>query len=727
MDFDIPVGVNGDCYDRYLVRVEEMRQSNRIIRQCVEWLRANPGPVMVDDHKVVPPSRDRDEGRHGIADPSLQAVHRGLHVPEGETYAAVEAPKGEFGVWLVSDGANKPYRVKCRAPGFAHLAAIDEMVAGHMLADVVAVIGTHGHRVRRDRPVSGRSRGLEAGRCSRAHAARDRPLGREVPAGPQALGGDRRAARRPAPEHGYLTTELMDAVAEYLELPPIQVYEVATFYSMFETKPVGRVHVSVCTNISCMLRGADGIVAHVEKQLGIRTGESTPDGRIYLKREEECLAACNNAPMMMVDHVYYENLTPRRPTQVLDSWSEPMACRDEPGCASSRCKYERSWTLAPTGASAATRPGSGSCARRPREEIIEEVKASGLRGRGGAGFPTGLKWSFMPRSAPGQKYVVCNSDESEPGTCHDRDILRYNPHALIEGMAIGGYAMGATVGYNYIRGEFLAEPVPRFEAALAEAYEAGLLGRNIKGSGVDFDLHTFVGAGAYICGEETALLESLEGKQGKPRFKPPFPANFGLYGKPTTINNTQSLASRADDPAQGREVVRRSRRPQLRRHGDLLGLRPRQARQLRAAARHPVPRAARDLRRHARRAQAQGRDPGGSSVPVLPAERSWTARWTTTRCARRARRRLGAVIVMDETTCMVQGARAHLALLQGRVLRPVHAVPRGHGLDEPRAPPHPGRQGAHRGPRPAGRVANQIEGHTICALGDAAAWPVQSF
>ncbi len=177
------------------------------------------------------------------------------------------------------------------------------------------------------------------------------------------------------------------------------------------------------------------------------------------------------------------------------------------------------------------------------DDVIEEVKASGLRGRGGAGFPTGLKWSFMPRTAPVQKYIVCNSDESEPGTCHDRETLRYNPHALVEGMAIAGYAMGATVGYNYIRGEFMDEPFPRFEAAVKEAYEAGLLGKDIQGSGIDFDLNTFIGAGAYICGEETALLESLEGKQGKPRFKPPFPANYGLYGKPTTINNTQSLAS----------------------------------------------------------------------------------------------------------------------------------------------------------------------------------------
>ena len=176
------------------------------------------------------------------------------------------------------------------------------------------------------------------------------------------------------------------------------------------------------------------------------------------------------------------------------------------------------------------------------EEIISELKTSALRGRGGAGFPTGLKWSFMPRNTPGQKYIVCNSDEGEPGTCKDRDILRYNPHALIEGMAIAGYTIGATAGYNYIRGEFY-EPIDRFEAALEEAYAAGLLGKNVLGSGVDFDLYTHIGAGAYICGEETALLESLEGKKGQPRFKPPFPASYGLFGRPTTINNTETLAS----------------------------------------------------------------------------------------------------------------------------------------------------------------------------------------
>ncbi len=182
--------------------------------------------------------------------------------------------------------------------------------------------------------------------------------------------------------------------------------------------------------------------------------------------------------------------------------------------------------------------------KTPHNEITDILKAANLRGRGGAGFPAGLKWSFMfaVRDKPGPKYLTCNSDEGEPGTFKDRDILRYNPHAVIEGMAIACYTIGAQVGYNYIRGEFY-EPIDRFEAALKEAYNAGLLGKNVLGSGVDIDIYTHYGAGAYICGEETALIESIEGKKGQPRYKPPFPAAYGLYGKPTTINNAETLAS----------------------------------------------------------------------------------------------------------------------------------------------------------------------------------------
>jgi len=294
------------------------------------------------------------------------------------------------------------------------------------------------------------------------------------------------------------------------------------------------------------------------------------------------------------------------------------------------------------------------------EEVVDIVKASGLRGRGGAGFPAGLKWSFMPKNDE-QKYVICNSDESEPGTCHDRDILRYNPHAVIEGMAIGGFAMRATVGYNYIRGEFMDEPVPRFEAALKEAYAAGLLGQNIQDSGIAFDLHMFVGAGAYICGEETALLESLEGKPGRPRFKPPFPANFGLYGKPTTINNTQSFASV----------------PQIIRNGAdwfaELGVEGSGGTMIFSVSGHvnkpgnfelPLGVSFAELLERAG-GVLDGRKlkaviPGGCSVPVMPADAI-------------------AGINMDYTS--LQEAGSSLKILLRRVLRAMHAVPRRHGMD----------------------------------------------
>jgi NADH-quinone oxidoreductase subunit F len=362
-------------------------------------------------------------------------------------------------------------------------------------------------------------------------------------------------------------------------------------------------------------------------------------------------------------------------------------------------------------------------------DVIDTVKASGLRGRGGAGFPTGLKWSFMPKGYEGQKYLVCNSDESEPGTCHDREVLRYNPHALVEGMAIAGYAMGATVGYNYIRGEFMNEPVPRFEAAVKEAYEAGLLGKDIGGSGIDFDLHTFVGAGAYICGEETALLESLEGKQGKPRFKPPFPANYGLYGKPTTINNTQSLAS---VPA----IIRKGA-------AWFAGLGPEGSggTALFSVSGHvekpgnyelPMGIPFRDLLEIAG-GMLGGRKlkaviPGGSSVPVMPGEIIMNCTMDYNSLSEAGSSfGTGAVMVMDETTCMVKVlrriSRFYMAESCGQctpcregtgwLYRMLTRIVEGRGQEDD-----------------LGKlldVANKIEGHTICALGDAAAWPVQSF
>lgn len=362
------------------------------------------------------------------------------------------------------------------------------------------------------------------------------------------------------------------------------------------------------------------------------------------------------------------------------------------------------------------------------EQIIDELKKSELRGRGGAGFPLGLKWSFMPKNQPGQKYVVCNSDEGEPGACKDRDILRFNPHSVIEGMAIAGFVMNATVGYNYMRAEF-REPFYRFEVALKEAYKVRLLGKNIKGSGLDFNLHSHLGAGAYICGEETALLESLEGKKGQPRFKPPFPANVGLFGKPTTINNTESFASV----------------PSILQHGGQwfadLGVKNSGGVKLFSVSGHVQKPANfevnmgipfKDLLALAGGMRA-GRKlkaviPGGSSTPVLPAEvaMEMTMDYDSIEQAG-SMLGTGSAIIMDDSTCMVKA-----------LTRLAHFY-----YDESCGQCTPCREGTGWLYRTLKRildgkgkladldllmgVQNKIIGHTICALGDAAAIPVESF
>lgn len=363
------------------------------------------------------------------------------------------------------------------------------------------------------------------------------------------------------------------------------------------------------------------------------------------------------------------------------------------------------------------------------DEVIEMVKASGLRGRGGAGFPTGMKWSFMPKNIGKPAYLVCNSDESEPGTCKDRDILRFNPHALVEGMIIAGYAIGASAGYNYMRGEFMDEPYKRFKQALNEAYEHGLVGENILGCGFDYQLYDALGAGAYICGEETALLESLEGKKGQPRFKPPFPAAYGLYGCPTTINNTESLASIPSIILNGPQWFAELGLPNnggvkcfsVSGHvaspgnyevslgmpfSELLNLAGGvwQGRQLKAVI------------------------PGGSSVPVVPGDVMMQTNMDYDAInSVGSFLGSGAVVVMDETTDMVQVLRRISRFYfsescgqctpcregTGWLYRMLTRMVNGEGklsdidlLDD---------------------IAAKIKGRTICALGDAAAMPVQSF
>ena len=362
------------------------------------------------------------------------------------------------------------------------------------------------------------------------------------------------------------------------------------------------------------------------------------------------------------------------------------------------------------------------------EQVIAEVKASGLRGRGGAGFPTGLKWSFMPAKLPVQKYLVCNSDEGEPGTFKDRDILRYNPHIVIEGMAIAAYAMGISVGYNYIHGE-IWETYERFEEALDEARAAGFLGRNIMGSAFSFELHAHHGYGAYICGEETALLESLEGKKGQPRFKPPFPASYGLYGKPTTINNTETFAAVPWIIRNGGQAYLDVGRPNnggtkifsisgdVERPGNYeIPLGTPFARLLELAG------GMRDGRR------LKAVIPGGSSMPVLPADIMMACDMDYDSIAKAGSMLgSGAVIVMDETRCMVRcllrlsyfyyeescGQCTPCREGTGWLWRMVQRIETGQGTMEDL--------------QRLDEVATNIQGRTICALGDAAAMPVRAF
>ncbi len=362
-----------------------------------------------------------------------------------------------------------------------------------------------------------------------------------------------------------------------------------------------------------------------------------------------------------------------------------------------------------------------------QDQVIATVKESALRGRGGAGFPSGLKWSFMPRQFPGQKYLVCNSDEGEPGTCKDRDILQFNPHIVIEGMIIAAYAMGITVGYNYIHGEIF-KSYERFEEALDEARAAGLLGDKILGSGFSFQLHAAHGFGAYICGEETALLESLEGKKGQPRFKPPFPASFGLYGKPTTINNTETFAAvpwiirnggaaylACGKPNNGGtkiysvsgdvELPGNYEVPMGTPFAKLLEIAGgvRSGRQLKAVI------------------------PGGSSSPILPGTIMMDLTMDYDAIAKAGSMLgSGAVIVLDDSRCMVKSLQRlsyfymHESCGQctpcregtGWLSRMVDRIETGHG-------------------RPSdmdllNSVADNIQGRTICALGDAAAMPVRA-
>ena len=386
-------------------------------------------------------------------------------------------------------------------------------------------------------------------------------------------------------QHDYwLPQKAIEKVADLLDMPYIRALEIATFYTMFNLAPVGKYYIQLCGTTPCMLRGADEIIRICQERIGPQ-GEVTADG-LFSWLEVECLGACCNAPMVQINDDYYEDLNAENFTKLLDDLaagrpvtigsqtgrlgSEPQggpltaltsfygadggAVRSplrKPPSKETRMLEDKDrifpnlYGYGDWGLDGARKRGAWDNTKglieKGKDWIINEMKASGLRGRGGAGFPTGLKWSFMPKADPARpSYLVVNADESEPGTCKDREIMRHDPHLLIEGCLIASFAMEANACYIYVRGEFIFER-ERLQAAVDQAYAANLIGKN-NIHGCPFDLYVHHGAGAYICGEETALLESLEGKKGMPRLKPPFPANMGLYGCPTTVNNVESIA-----------------------------------------------------------------------------------------------------------------------------------------------------------------------------------------
>ena len=354
---------------------------------------------------------------------------------------------------------------------------------------------------------------------------------------------------------GSLGDEILEEIAKRLSLNKIQVEETLAYYSMLRRKPAGRFHVQVCTNISCMLRGGNELYQHVQKRLGIGHKEVAPSGTFSLE-EVECMGACRGAPAMQVNYDFYENLDPDKVDAIFEQLQEGKRPKPSPVTAGS--VHERLPAEVPVISKRFGIPNSHkidvylknegyqaldkALKQMTPDQIIDEVKKSNLRGRGGAGFPAGMKWSFVPKGTDKPKYILANADESEPGTCKDRPLMEMDPHQLIEGMVIAGRAVGANRGFIYIRGEY-RYIIDIMDAALAESYARGYLGKNILGSGFDFDLITHTGAGAYECGEESALMESLEGKRGYPRIRPPFPAVVGLYGCPTVINNAETLST----------------------------------------------------------------------------------------------------------------------------------------------------------------------------------------
>ena len=536
---------------------------------------------------------------------------------------------------------------------------------------------------------------------------------------------------------GYISSEAEFWVGRLVGVAVSHVREVVSFYSLFRTQPAGRRELRVCTSLPCLLRGADEVLAHIKDRLKVGPGQTTPGGELTVT-EVECLCACEIAPMAQLDEQF---VGPLNDTAVLDPIlnealrapgassrePQPFISTDGPVLSTRLKNADGTWwdEYVASGGYVAAKKALSSM--KP-EQIIDEVSKSNLRGLGGAGFPTARKWSFIPKNSPKPKYLVVNGDEGEPGTFKDRYILERDPHALLEGMIIAAYAIGSHKAYVYIRGEYFRS-AERFGRAVQEAHAHGWLGQNIQGSGFDLDVVIHRGAGAYICGEETALLTSLEGGKGFPRLKPPFPAISGLFQCPTIVNNVETLAC---VPFILREGAARFAGMGTPKQGGT---------RLFCVCGHvnrpgvyeaPVSVTLRELIEGHAQGVRGGRKlkaviPGGISAKVLTAAEIDVRMDFDSLMAAGSMAGSGGVIVMDETTSMVEALQsaakffAHESCGQcspcregtGWVYRIMRRISAGSGrladLDELLA------------------IARDMEGKTICVFADAAAWPVQSY
>ena len=560
---------------------------------------------------------------------------------------------------------------------------------------------------------------------------------------------DARAATLPAlhivqRENGHITTQAEDEIAAHLGISSARVHEVVTFYTMFRTTPEGNYRLEVCTNLSCTLAGAGEIVQKIQALLRIKMGESTPDG-LFSLHSAECLGSCGTAPVVQVNDTYRESIKTadvdgllaglrngdgnelRRTEVYLDGHGEAPEQRPWDRYLTVNMGHPESHTLNRY-LEVGGYEGLKKALTLEPSAVTAEVKGANLRGLGGAGFPAGIKWGFIPANNTKPVYLAVNADEGEPGTFKDRIFLEREPHRLLEGIAICCYAVGAKIAYIYVRGEFVY-PIAQLETAIREAREAGCLGKNVLGSGMELEVYVHRGAGAYICGEETSLLNSIEGAKGWPRLKPPFPAVEGLWGCPTIINNVETLSQlptimtngAAWFAGLGTERSGGNRVLSVSGHVNRPGL-------------YEIPQGGVSVRQVVEELCGGVRGgralkavvPGGSSAPILRAEECDTKIEFDAMMKAGTMAGSGAVIVLDETVDLVEFALRtaefyfHESCGQctpcregvGWITRILRLIEQG--------------QGREGDLELIEEICNNIQGNTICALGDAAAMPIRA-